>query len=219
MAQIKLSAQIRDKKGKGAARKLKNEKKVPAILYGPETAPLMLTVMQSEVEGILKKTMSDNVILSLEIKSNGKSDTRTVMLKELQTDILKDHIVHVDFHEITMQTELTVEIPITLIGTPVGATNGGILQSIRRELSVSCLADKLIENIEVDVSALDIGDSLHVKDIKIPEGIHILDEEDVTVVVVSAPTVEEVVEAEEEVEEEAGEETGTAPKEPGPEES
>ena len=218
MAQIKLSAQIRDKKGKGAARKLRNEKKVPAILYGPETAPLMLTVKQSDVEGILKKTMSDNVILSLEIKSNGKSDTRTVMLKELQTDILKDHIVHVDFHEITMKTELTVEIPITLIGTPVGATNGGILQSIRRELLVSCLADKLIENIEVDVSALDIGDSLHVKDIKIPEGIHILDEEDVTVVVVSAPTVQEVVEGEEEVEEEAAEETGAAPKETGPEE-
>ena len=218
MAQIKLSAQIRDKKGKGAARKLRKEKKVPAILYGPETAPLMLTVKQSDMEGILKKTMSENVILSLEIKTNGKSDTRTVMLKELQTDILKDRIIHVDFHEITMDTELTVEIPITLIGTPIGATNGGILQNIRRELTVSCLADKLIEKIEVDVSALDIGDSLHVKDIKIPEGIRILEEEQVTVAVVSAPTVQEVGAEAEEVEEEEGEEIGAEPGDTGTEE-
>ncbi|MBW1801002.1 MAG: 50S ribosomal protein L25 [Deltaproteobacteria bacterium] len=219
MAQMKLSARIRDKKGKGAARKLREEKKIPAILYGPETAPLMLTVKRSDMEGILKKTMSDNVILSLEIKSNGKSETRTVMLKELQTDILKDHIVHIDFHEITMNTELTVEIPITLIGTPIGATNGGILQSIRRELTVTCLADKLIENIELDVTELDIGESLHVKDIKVPEGIRILDEDHHTVVVVSAPTVQEVAAEEEEVEEEAAEETGAESEETGPEES
>ena len=217
MAQMTLSAQIRDQKGKGTARKLRREKWIPAILYGPKTAPIKLSVKHSDMEGILKKTMSENVILSLEIKSNGKSDTRTVMLRELQMDRIKDHIIHVDFHEITMDTEITVEIPITLINNPVGVRNGGILQCIRREVMVSCLPDKLIENIEMDVSAMDIGDSLHVKDIKIPEGIRILDEDHLTVAVVTAPTVKEAEAIE--VEGEAVEETEAELEETGSEDS
>ncbi|MBW2083542.1 MAG: 50S ribosomal protein L25, partial [Deltaproteobacteria bacterium] len=116
---------------------------------------------------------------------------------------------HADFYEISMDTELTVEIPIHLLNTPVGVTNGGILQHVKREIEITCLPDNLIDFVEIDVFHLDIGDAIHVSDIPLPEGIKCLDDEELTVAVVAAPTVG----PEREEEEEAVEEEETAEKE------
>ena len=220
MEQITLSARTREIRGKGAARKLRRENRIPAVLYGPDTEPVVLTVEYVDLQRILKQTTSENILLGLQIESDSGSATRTVMLKELQVDPIKDTVLHADFHEISMDQELTVNISIRLVGTPVGVTNGGMLQHIRRELSIACLPGNIVEYIEFDVSELDIGDSIHVRDLSLPEDIRSLDEDHLTVAVVAAPTVEEEEEIEEEeIEEEAAEETGAEAEETSDEES
>jgi large subunit ribosomal protein L25 len=165
----------------------------------------MLTVDLSDLRQILKKTTSENIILGLKIESDQGSDSRMVMLKELQTDPIKDGYIHADFYEISMDKELTIDIPVRLINTPVGVTNGGILQHVRRELTISCLPNNLIESIDVDVSELDIGESVHIENIDFPEGITSLQDGTLTVATVVAPTVPAEREEEEEIEEEEGE--------------
>jgi len=214
MARQTLSARIRVDKGKGAARKLRREKQVPAVFYGPGSKPAMLAVKTSDLSGLLKETAGENIILGLNIESGAGVDTRTVMLKELQVHPLKRIFLHADFHEISMDKVLTVNIALHLVNTPVGVTKGGILQHVRRELNVSCLPDNLVEYIEVDVSGLEVGDAVHVSDIPLPEGVKVNEEGNLTVAVVSPPTVigeEAKEEVEEEVEE--GEETEAASEE------
>lgn len=216
MSQITLAARVRKEKGKGAARKLRNNDQIPAIFYGPKTDPIMLAVDYPELMRVLNENRHENIILDLEVKSDQGTETRKVMIKDLLLDPIKNTYLHADFCEISMDKEIRVNVPVRLIGTPVGATEGGILQHIRRELTISCLPDKLVDSLDLDVSALDIGDSLHISDIKFPEGITSSDEGHITVAVVAAPTVvvEEEVEEEEEVE--IGEEAGLEEKE-GPE--
>ena len=206
MATTALSAQLRTAKGKEAARKIRRNKQVPGIIYGPHTQPLMVAVDYSQLYKVVKKATSENIMLDMEIQSDGGVEIKKVMLKDLQMDPIKDTYIHADFYEISMDTELTVEIPIHLTGTPVGVSKGGILQHVKREIEISCLPHKLIDFVEVDVSGLDIGDAVHVSDIPLPEGIECLDDGELTVAVVAAPTVgPERVEEEEEEEEETEE--------------
>jgi large subunit ribosomal protein L25 len=200
MKERSIEAWIRHEKGKGVSRRLRRENKVPAILYGPNTEPLMLTVRRGDVERIMRSTERESVLLfDMILHANGKDLNKKVMFKEIQVDPIKDIPLHVDFYEIAMDKEITVDLPIKLVNTPVGVSKGGILEHITREITISCLPDKLIDVLEVDVSGLDIGDSIHVRDIKFPEGITPEEEPDTTIAVVVAPTSEGV---EEEAEEE-----------------
>jgi large subunit ribosomal protein L25 len=147
----------------------------------------MLTVNYPEFERITKLSRGENAIFDLLITSHSGEETRKVILKELTTDPIENTYLHADFYEISMDKEITVNIPVRLVNTPVGVTNGGLLQSIRREMTVSCLPDKLIDSFEIDVSELDIGDSIHIRDITLPEGITCAEEGHITIAVVSAP--------------------------------
>ena len=199
MAQVMLSAHVREEKGKGASSKLRRNKRIPAVLYGPSTSPVMLSVSEHELRTVVKSATGENIVLGLQIDTGNGSETKNVILKELQSDPIKPIYYHADFYEISMDRELTFEIPIHLVNTPVGVSNGGILQHVKREVSVSCLPGDLVDYIEVDVSALDIGGSVHVKDVVFPKGIQSLDEAEMTLAVLNAPAavVEEKVEAEE----------------------
>ncbi len=197
-----LNARSRQITGKGAARKLRKDNQIPAIFYGPSREPLKLALDYPELEGIIKRSGGENIILDLKVKSEDGTQTWNVILKDLQVDPIKDTYLHADFYEISMDKEITVNIPIHLVNTPAGVEEDGILQHVRRELTVSCLPDKLIEALEVDVSQLEIGDSVHIRDIALPEGITSLDEENLTIAVVAAPTVMPEEAVEEEVEEE-----------------
>jgi large subunit ribosomal protein L25 len=207
MTQLTIAARIRDKTGKENAKKLRHNDEIPAVFYGSKTESVLLAVNASDMKGILKKTAGENVILSLEIASAGGKNTKTVMIKELQTDPIKDLLLHADFYEIAMDQVLTVNVPVHLINMPVGVSNdGGILQHIRRELTISGLPNQLVEHIDVDVANLEIGDSIHISDIEPPEGVTFMEEGHLTVAVVAAPTVVAEVEEEEEIEEEMAEE-------------
>lgn len=200
-----LTASIRETKGKGAARRLRNKNKVPAIFYGPETEPIMLALDYQGLTSLLEKGAGKNAVINLQVQSDRGIDSRKVILKDLMVDSTTDTYLHADFYEISMDKEITVEIPVRLLNTPIGVEQEGILQHIKRELTISCLPDKLVDAIEFDVSGLDIGDSLHVSDIALPEGIKTLDEGHLTVAVIAAPTV--IAEETEEEEEMEAEET------------
>jgi len=218
MAQYQLAATVRDTKGKEAAKKMRREKNIPGVFYGPDSEPVMLSFKDGDLRRILKSAASENIIMGLQLETDKGTETKMVILKELQSDPLKDSYIHADFYEISMDKELSLNIPVILVNTPVGVTNGGILQHVRRELTISCLPDKVIESIEVDVSGLEIGESLHIEDLVFPEGITTPQESHLTVAVVNAPTVAEEEEGEEEGEElaegeEAAEEEETATEE------
>ena len=206
MAQYTLRVSVRDNKGKEAAKKLRRNNQIPAIFYGPDTDPLMLVVDYPDLDGIIKQTAAENIILGLQIESEEGSDSKTVMLKELQVDPIKNTYLHADFYEVSKEREVTVGIPIHLLNTPAGVLEGGILQHVRREITISCLPDQMVEHLDVDVSGLEIGDSLHIRDIDLPEGMTTNQDENLTVAVVAAPTVISEVEEIEEIEEIEGEE-------------
>jgi large subunit ribosomal protein L25 len=202
MAQVTLSARVRNTKGKGPARKLRRDKQVPAVFYGPNASATMLSVNYSDLQSLIKSTTSENIILQLQIESDKGSGTHSVILKELQADPIKPVYYHADFYEIAMDKELTLNIALHLVGTPPGVAKGGVLQHVKRDLQVSCLPGDMVESIQVDVSALDIGDSVHVKDIVFPRGIKVLEDGEEAVAVVATPHVaaEKVVEEGEEAE-------------------
>ena len=203
MDQPVIAARVRKTKGKGAARKIRKNNQVPAVFYGPKADPVLLVVDYPELERVITQSASESILIDLQMQSDQGTETRKAMLKDLQMDFVKDTYIHVDFCEISMDKEITVRIPIRLLNTPIGVTNGGILQHVRRELTISCLPDRLIDSLDLDVSGMDIGESLHIRDIDLPEGISPVDEDHLTVTVVVAPTViqeeaEEELEAEEE---------------------
>jgi large subunit ribosomal protein L25 len=204
MARTVLNALTREIKGKGAARKLRRDQQIPANFYGPNAQPIMLAVNYADLECLMRQSAAENIILDLNIQSDDGSETRSVILKEIQADPTKDIYLHVDFCEISMDKEINVNVPISLTGTPAGVKEGGVLQHVRRELNISCLPDKLIDALELDVSELEIGSALHIRDIVLPEGITTLEEGDLTVALVAVPTIEAEEAPAEEIEGEEG---------------
>jgi large subunit ribosomal protein L25 len=215
---IQLDAKERDKKGKGASRRIRSEGGLPAVFYGPgQEHSIMLSIDHQGFLMSLKGRPAENIIFDLRIESNGRSQSKQVMIKELQRDPVTRDYLHVDFCEISMGKEIEASILLQLVNTPIGVTKGGLLEHTRRELSVWCLPKDLVDAIEIDVSGLDIGDALHVKDIALPPGLRSTENEDLAVATVAAPTITteaEEREAEEGVEGPESEETGEDGKSP-----
>ena len=209
---IELKTKIRTTTGNGPARRLRISGQIPAVLYGPKTDPVLLSVDKIDLEQVFKKGGIGQVILNLVIQQNGETTTRPAMIKELQTHPLSRNFIHIDFYEIKMDQKITAKIPVVTTGIAKGVEAGGILQIIRRELEVECLPLAVPESIEIDISDLDIGDSIHLGQIHVEGEIEFLEEDDYTVVTVSSPKMEEEPEEEEEAEEEEAEkEEGETP--------
>ena len=202
MELLELKAKIRTTSGNGPARALRRVGKIPAVFYGPNTDPLSLTVDQSAVQLAIKNSSSGQVLFNLMIQ-DGETSSRSAMIKEMQTHPLSKNILHIDFYEIVMDQKIRVKIPVVTKGKSKGVELGGLLQFIRRELEVLCLPGEIPDAIEIDITDLDIGDSIHVQEIPLEGGIEIPADVNFTVLTVLSPKVEE--EPEEEVEEEAEE--------------
>ena len=218
MEQINLNARIRKVTGNNPARSLRREGRIPAVLYGPKTKPILLSVDSKEFEQVVKKSTIGSVLLNLMIQ-NGNTESRPAMVKELQTHPVTQRFLHVDFYEVDMQRKIKVMVPVVVRGKAKGVEEGGLLQISRREIEVLCLPTEIPESFEVDVTDLDIGDAIHLEDIQAVGNIEIVAEANVTVVSVLAPKVE--VEAVEEIAEgeEAVEAEGAAEEEPAKEAS
>ncbi len=196
MEQINLTAKIRKTVGNGPARSLRREGKTPAVLYGPKIDPVLLSIDTKDFEQILKEASVGSVLLNLQIQ-NGKTSTRSAMIKELQTHPVTGKFLHVDFYEVDMQKKIIAKVPVVARGNSVGVEVGGLLQYVRRELEVLCFPTSIPEVIEVDITDLDIGDSIHVEDISLAGDVEIPADVNFTVITVLTPKVEEVVEEEE----------------------
>jgi large subunit ribosomal protein L25 len=215
--QIKLSATSRTEKGKGVAKRLRSEGKLPAVVYGHKTDPIALTIDSKQLLKLIVEGKSEHKLFGLSIEGNGKPIEKIVMIKELQIHPLKRNFLHVDFFEVAMDEEITLSLVIKLVGEAPGVEMGGMLQQVRREIEIKCLPSQIPDTVEIDVSALNIGDSVHLNDIQLPEGIKVLDDADLTIATVLAPVVEKEVEPEEvegELAEEAAAEEGAEEKKP-----
>ena len=200
MRQVSFTAEYRPRTGKEVAKKLRRQGLIPAILYGPQTEPLPLTVRLSELKRILQRHRGEQLIFNLTVQRNGESEQHLALIKELQYHPVTDEIIHADFYEIRMDRPVEVDVPVEITGKAKGVQRGGILEVIMHEITGSCLPDRIPDRIVVDVSELDIGDTLHVRDLTPPEGVKFAEDPDEPVVT--------VVEAEAEGEEEAAEESG-----------
>ena len=207
---VELKANIRKTSGSGVARKLRAAGKVPAVLYGQSIDPTLLSLDIHDFELSLKKSKRGFSLYNLSIL-NGNSTTRPVMIKELQTNPVTRMLLHVDFYEISMDRKIKVNIPVVPTGKSKGVELGGILQVIRRELEVFCFPNEIPDCIEIDVTDLDIGNSVHIEDISLDGNIEIPAEVNFTVItVIGAKADEEIEEEAEEGEEEEAEKGDTS---------
>lgn len=213
---IELKATKREKTGKGQARELRRQGLVPAVLYGPKMDAMALTISARDLQDIYKESASEHVVFNLVI-TNGDTSKKTAMVKELQTAPTTSQYLHVDFYEIALDQTITVSVPVEVVGTAKGVERGGYMQLVRHDLEVSCLPTDVPTNIPVDITELDIGDSVHVDEIEIGEKFTLLYDTNFTVVTVVAPTVEEEEAPEEELEE--GEEAAEGAEEEGGDEN
>jgi large subunit ribosomal protein L25 len=198
--QVKLSARPRSETGRNAVGKVRARGAIPAVIYGAKDAATNLEVEKRDIENLLARAVSENILVQLEIKDGEKTTSRLSLIQEVQHHPVRGEIIHVDFHAVSMNEEIDAEVVLEPVGEPVGVkTFGGLLQQSMRLLPIRCLPQDLPEIIVVDVSALNIGESLHVRDIKLPQGVTAVPDEDLTVFLVSEPTVAEepAIEAEE----------------------
>jgi large subunit ribosomal protein L25 len=188
MEEIILRAEERSGKGKSVAAKLRREGRLPAVLYGRDTEPLAISIGAKEWDK-LRKHMNRNVILSMELQKAGAVDKRSVMVRDIQKQSVSHQVLHIDFLQVSMERMVEVEITIHLTGTPKGLQNNGIIEQHLRTINVECLPANIPEEIAIDISDLDIGDSYHTHQISIP-GVRLLEAHDVAIVTVTPPTVE-----------------------------
>ena len=207
MTTVALAAQSRTETGKGVARSLRRQALIPAVFYGPEVDPIPLILQSKDLEKLITTGAGENILIDLNIEDGKSTQSHRAMIKEIQVDPVKQNILHVDLYAISMDKKISVEVPITLIGTAIGVSDeGGILQQVSRTLEISCLPDRIPEAFELEVTALAIGDSLHVSDLEIQEGIDVMAEDELTIASVVPPTKVEEIEPEVLEEEEEGEE-------------
>jgi large subunit ribosomal protein L25 len=188
--QVKLKAEPRTNVGRSAVRKLKARGIIPAVIYGGKDKPQPLQVAARDINAMMSHASGENVLVELEIA--GEKSNRAALVQEVQHSPVRGDIVHVDFHAISMDQMIQAEVPLEPTGTPVGVkTFGGLLEQSLRALAIECLPGDLPDRITVDVSQLNIGDSIHVRDIQFPPGVTPKVQPDLTAFSVVEPLVEE----------------------------
>ncbi len=186
--QVKLTAERRTALGRSAVRKLKAAGSVPAVMYGSKDKPEALQVSRRDINAMLSHAAGENILVELEI--GGKS--RLALVQEVQHAPVGGAILHIDFHAVSMDEKIQADVPLEPLGTANGVKNmGGLLEQNLRTLEIECLPRDLPDVLRVDVSALNIGDAIHVREIPLPEGVTTRVQPDLTAFSVLAPTVEE----------------------------
>jgi large subunit ribosomal protein L25 len=198
-----LVAEVRDATGKGVARKLRAAGRIPAVLYGKGAESKAISIDPSALQRLLQSSGAGmNTLIELSVDGT----TQTVLVKELQRDPVRGYPLHTDFYLIDLDKKVEVSVPIHLVGRAAGVELGGILDHPLREIELECLPRAIPESVDVDVSALEIGQSIHVRDLELPEGSSVRTDANLAVASVIAPAVVEEPVAEEVEEAEEGEE-------------
>ena len=193
---VALKAKLRERTGKSVARKLRQEGRIPCIVYAKGMDPINISIDSRECIKLLHKH-GTKVVFDVSIESESKPQKHALIIKDIQYNALKEGITHIDFQQIKLDEKIRVKLPLLTKGDEeaVGVKAGGILEHIVRELEVECLGSNMPKEIVVDVTGLGVGQAIHVKEIELPEGITALDDPEKVVVLVKFE-VEKEVEAE-----------------------
>ena len=188
MSVIPLSASRRETLGKGGARKARSAGQIPGVLYGHGEDPIAVAVSAREFDVALRTHKGGNPIVNLAVVNSGEF---TALIRDVQYDPLSRAILHLDFQHISLTEQIEVKVAVKLTGLAIGVKDGGgILETILRDLDVRCLPTQIPASIEVDVTALNVGDSVHVRDLVVPN-VTVLNDPDTTIATVVPPTVME----------------------------
>ena len=199
MNQVSLKARQRTDTGKQVAKSLRRDGALPAVVYGSGESSTPLTLDYREFEGLLRKTQGESVVINLEIE--GMEDKKA-LLRDLQRDYLRNQLLHADFQQIRMSDRITTEVSLVMVGEPIGVTrDGGVLDQSLRVVEISCVASEIPEHLEVDISELAMGDTIHISDLSF-ENVEIVTDGEVAVVSVLTPMAEEPEEEEVDLEQE-----------------
>jgi len=194
VSETALVVEARTSTGKGAARRLRAEGRIPAILYGRGRESVPLALDPRALEKILRAGGA-NTLLDLTVEGHPEIKDTVALVKELQRDPLRGTIVHADLYAVDLNRTVRVEVPVHLVGKARGLEFGGILEHTLREIELECLPRAIPDFIEVDVTALEVGDVLHARDIQLPEGVTMVTDPEQAVVAVALPQAESAGEA------------------------
>jgi len=186
---VEIQIEPRESDGKGRARRARREGKLPGVFYGPKSAAVPLELDRKEFITRVAHLEGSHLI---RIKSGSPAlADKVALVKELQYHPVTGEVIHADFYEVDLSERIRVKVPLHFVGKAAGVVRGGILQPVVREIEVECLPMDIPEFFDVEVSALDIGDSLHVTELTMPEGVTAASESDLTLVTVVPPSIEE----------------------------
>lgn len=189
MQQKQMSIELRSKTGKGVSRQLRNADMVPGVVYGKGMDPVAVSIKYRDLQNALAGEGGQNNLITL--VGGGSLDQSMAIIADMQRDALKGTYRHVDLHRINMNEKLRVTVPVTLKGSAIGVKEGGLLDLAHHELHVECLPGNIPDNIEIDITNLQIAHSIHVGEIPLPEGVKLLDNPKTPVVSVLGRAKEE----------------------------
>jgi large subunit ribosomal protein L25 len=194
MERVALTAQVREKAGKGVARGLRRDKRVPAVLYSHgKSTPI--SMVSKDVTKVLNTEGGEHALINLKLEGANEAGERMALIKDYQVDPLNGALMHLDLMEVAMNEKVKIQVAVHITGSSIGVKEGGIFQYGQRNLEVECLPTQIPDNIEVNIANLKINESLHVRDIKAPEGVRILTDGDATVATIQPPISAEKLEA------------------------
>jgi large subunit ribosomal protein L25 len=199
MKSVSLNAYPRSLEGRGGSKKLRSQGRVPAVIYGRHTEPKSLEVKLKDLENLIHHSVSENLLLDLALEGDTKP-SRLALLQDIQHHALSGKVLHVDFHEVAENELVTVMIPVETVGDAIGVkAGGGVLEHVLFKIKIRALPKDLPEVVAVDVTNLNIGQSIHLGEIKLPPGVEAIGDKHISVIAVAAP----VTEAQEKAAEEA----------------
>jgi large subunit ribosomal protein L25 len=190
MEQVQLSAEPRGDAGKGPARRVRRSGKIPAVFYGPKRQSTLIAVDSKEFSQKVSTLEGSHLIRF--VSGAAELADKVALVKDTQVDPVTGIVLHADFYEVDMAHKIRLRVPLHFTGKAVGVALGGILQPVQRDVEVECLPGDIPEFINVDVSALNIHDAVHVSELQAPDGVSVCYDTDATLVTVLPPTVEEV---------------------------
>src|ERR1700719_3430711 len=187
MKSVSLNAYPRTQSRRGGAKKLRNDGRIPAVIYGRQAEPQNLEVISKDLENLIHHSVSENLLVDLAVKDDARPK-RLALVQEVQHHALSGKVLHVDFHEVAENEKVTIMVPVETTGEATGVKNGGgILEHVLFRVKVRALPKDLPEVIVVDVSHLEIGQAIHIGDIKATDGVEILGDKHISVIAVAAP--------------------------------
>ena len=193
MEELFLDAQLREEIGRGKVKDLRDKGYVPAIIYSEGKDAVALKLSHRQLVQLVHQHRIEGVVININIKDDKKEKSRPCIIREIQYHPVRGEIVHVDFNQISLTEKIKVNVPVVTKGEPAGVKlEGGSLEIVLWEIEVECLPTNIPKDIEIDVSSLKLGDSIHIKDIPTPSGAKILNDLESIILSVAAPMKEEV---------------------------